>query len=265
MQRAPRSHFVLALLAILVLAGLGWFQLDGLQVENPLPDLARLPMPAAYSQPPAPPSPPEATPEQSPAVSPAAKSAVEFNLAQTSWENPFQAEYWDAPGWTFSSAGMQPGDVDPVEARFRRPYQHLTLSCGLEQLRDSAGPFEIRLTLPETKQRLTLRVQPGRVTLTDDVDGKSRTLVDRALELPPADQKSSLEGTAKADQHDQPAGKGRKFRLRLVATGNRIVVSRDGRVVAHCDQPAAYSGHALHWSFRAGNALAIRALRVEGE
>lgn len=180
-------------------------------------------------------------------VEPADSRAVPagFDPDQTSWELPFDAECWEANGWEFSSTGMR-STTPGSSALFRRGYRRLMLECRLTPLDGTHGPLQLRLITSTPKSALLVHVDGSRLALLDEQTKPPRLI--------------------KAAKLDPPCTRENPGRLRLAATGNRVVLAWNGRIALSCDQPAAQSGHSAQFEFLVAKApFEVTALRVEGE
>ena len=172
-----------------------------------------------------------------------------YDPEQTSWESPFDVTCWMATGWEFNGDAMLSG-AEPASAMFRRPYRRMMLDCRMEPLPGAApaeiDPFEVRLALPGAAGALRVTVHSRSLVVTDDTQGEPLQI--REVPLAPAVAAS------------EPA------HLRVAATGNRVVVSWNGRIALTCNQPAAHSGHEFTFAFVTGaTGYRVTALRIEGE
>ena len=167
------------------------------------------------------------------------------NDDRTSWELPYQPAYWKASGWEFNAEGMLSGR-DESAAMFRRAYVRFMLECRIEPQDEMAGPLKLRLKGSQPGALMTVAIDGRRLVATDD----SR--------IPAA--------VIKEETVSHAATAGEPVRLKLAATGNRLIVSWDGEVVLTCNQIAAQSGHTVQFAFASSGApWLIRDLRVEGE
>lgn len=168
-----------------------------------------------------------------------------YNPDQTSWESPFDRSCWEGAGWDFSDLAMQAATHE-TEATFRRPYRRLMLECLVEPLAEPVSPFRVQLAVPEIPQAMTLAIDGHSIRVTESAGGETRIV--KEVHFVPAWTMGQL-----AD-------------LRLAATGNRLIVSWNGKSVLACDQPAAHSGREFHFTFATGETrYRISEMRVEGE
>jgi hypothetical protein len=176
---------------------------------------------------------------------PTNESSVDLNTEQTSWEAPFNEEYWESSGWKFDSEGMS-SSGEASTATFRRAYVRFMFVCHVEPQEKTADPLCVRLKGAQPNAVMTLTIGGDRLTVTDE----SRT--------PPAVIKEVTVSPA--------AMAGQPGHLKLVATGNRLIVSWNGAVALTCNQIASQSGRAVHFEFAIGRTpWRIRDLRIEGE
>jgi len=168
-----------------------------------------------------------------------------FDLEQTSWESPFDPAYWKAAGWKFDRDGML-SDGEESTAMFRRAYERFMFECQIEPQDDSSGPLRVHLKASTANSSMTLVIDGVRLVVTDDGS------------IPPVVIKE--ETISPAATNGQPA------RLKLGATGNRLIVSWNGAVALTCNQIAGHSGRPVRFVFAAANSpWRIRDLRIEGE
>lgn len=167
-------------------------------------------------------------------------------LTASSWENPFAPELWQSSGWQFSSQGMQTIGTGGSSAVFARPYQKLMMECDIRAGGLGGGSWELRLATPDSSSVMRFIVRDDRIT----VQTSEHDLQHVVLQKPLTNRLS----------RDVP----RQFRI--VATGNRIVVSWDGRRLLTTEQVASQSGRDVFWSIHTkGAAFQILRLRVEGD
>ena len=172
-----------------------------------------------------------------------AESTIDFT--PTSWENPFTAAHWRSQGWRFDGKSMWPSARETASATFRRNYKKLTLQCRIEPL-DKPGSFQIALVGPKPNTLLKVVFSPGAVVVISEIDGRKREIRRRKIELAMAP--------------------GKPGQLRLTATGNRIIVVWNRRIILSCNQPAQQSGRQLELRLVSrGGGWRISQLRLEGE
>lgn len=163
----------------------------------------------------------------------------------SSWENPFEAKHWQSTGWRFSLAGMETDGTDHTAATFERAYQKVMLECDILASGAPASTWELHLA-SENGATTKIVVQTDRVKVLKTEHGVSQPEVEKLL--------------------NTRLTSGAPHQFRIVATGNRIVVSWDGRRLLATEQPASQSGHELVWSIHtAGGEFRIPRLRVEGD
>ena len=189
-----------------------------------------------------PPPPPGSQLAAKPPVRPA--KPIKFDPRETSWEDPFDAEFWEATGWKFDQQGMN-SEAD-AKAVFRRTYRRLMLEAKIELLKEGDAPLQLRLLAPSNDALVEINLKGADLVLHD----KSRNA-------------GALLGTATLNPAPAP---GRPGLLRVAATGNRLVLSWNGQIVLSCDQPATQSGRDLQIEWKAGGTpYRISHLRLEGE
>jgi len=165
--------------------------------------------------------------------------------AQQSDAAAFVPADWQLRGWDATAEGMM-SIAGEATALHRRTFQRLMLECDVEPLADVITPLRLRLHAAETKTTVTVAVGKQTLIVTDDSRAQPRVIKHAALapELSP-----------------QNAG-----RLRVAATGNRLVISWNGKVALTCDQPAGQSGRPAQIELLADRTpYRITALRLEGE
>lgn len=168
-----------------------------------------------------------------------------YDPEQTSWESPFDPDCWTGNGWEFNSAGMRSSQAGG-NALFRRGYRRLMLECRLTPLGESKGPLQVRLLTPSTGSALLVQIDGAQLTLLDEEQTPPRVV--------------------KQAKIDPPCTNATPGRLRVAATGNRVIVAWNGRIAMSCNQPAAQSGHSAQFEFLvAKTPFEVTALRVEGE
>lgn len=114
------------------------------------------------------------------------------------------------------------------------------------QATSAPGPLEVRLFAPSNGTLVTLVIDFDGVTVYKGRAASGEVLAESNLD----------EGLRAETPH----------RCRMVATGNRIVVSWDGVRVLTCDQPAEQSGVPAHIAFVSdGGGAKVTGLRIEGE
>jgi hypothetical protein len=168
-----------------------------------------------------------------------------FDSDRTSWEAPFDPACWKATGWSFDSSGMQSEGKEST-ATFRRAYTRFMFECRIEPQSDTEGPLLVRLKRTQASSGMTLMIDGDRLTVTDE----TRT---------PA-------AVIKEETVSPAAAEGEPARLKLAATGNRLIVSWNGTVALTCNQIAGQSGRPIQFEFSSPRTpWLIRELRIEGE
>lgn len=178
------------------------------------------------------------------AASPIAASAAD--MSSSSWENPFSPELWESSGWTFSPQSMQTLGAETASAIFRRPYHKLMFECDVQAAELPGSMWELRLATHNDHAVMSLILRDGRLSIVATENGLTRVVVEKTLAAP-------LSATTVRQ-------------IRVVATGNRVVVSWDRKRFLTAEQLAAQSGREITWSLRTSGAkYEIPRLRVEGE
>lgn len=168
------------------------------------------------------------------------------DLTSSSWENPFSEQLWRASGWEFTTQGMRTDGTGAASATFYRSYHRLMFECDILGGNSAESRWELKLTTKGATSSMSFIIQDGHMSIVATEKTGSRILVNKELTAPVS--------------RTEP----RQFRL--VATGNRIVISWDHKRFLTTDQLAAQSGKEVVWSIHsAGAAFAIPALRVEGD
>ena len=168
------------------------------------------------------------------------------DLTASSWENPFSAEYWKSEGWTFTPQGMRTVSAETTYATFLRPYQKLMFECDIVADPSPGGRWELRLATKNSQVIMSLIIHDGRLSVVATENGLSQVVIDKPLTVPLS--------TKVARQ------------IRVVATGNRIVISWDRRRFLATQQLVAQSGRDILWSLHTEGAVyEIPKLRVEGD
>jgi len=173
------------------------------------------------------------------------ESPAPLDLEQSSWDAPFDAVYWNSSGWKFDAQGMT-SFGDESSARFRRTYVHFMFECQIEPLADVAEPLRVHLKGRQPNSVMTLAIDGVRLIVSDDSRERATVIKEEFISADPA-----------------PGSPGR---LKLAATGNRLIVTWNGATALTCNQIASQSGHAIRFEFASGRTpWRIRELRIEGE
>lgn len=168
-----------------------------------------------------------------------------FDPAQTSWEAPFDAAFWESTGWQFEPDGMV-STVPASAATFRRAYRRMMLECQIEPLELNSEPLTLRFKCHQTNAVMTLIIDGTRFVVTNDTRNPPLIIKDAVVSV--------------------SAAPGQPGRLKLAATGNRMIVTWNGGVALTCNQIACQSGHEIRFEFGASRTpWRIRELRIEGE
>lgn len=166
-----------------------------------------------------------------------------INLSQSSFQNPFQAGYWIANGWTFAEDFMQSNNDSIAVARFRHAYQGLGIEFQLIPENESVH-FELRLG-SNTRTTAVVEFTKNTVAVTAEIDSRPYLVEQRPL-------------TA-------PFEAGGTYPFRITATGSRLLVFSNRKRLLMCDQPgddgaAVYPYLVAH----SGNCRLVQ-LRIDGE
>jgi len=174
----------------------------------------------------------------------------EHDSERTSWEQPFDAGLWHSRGWQFDTDAMTSLSTQRAQAIFRHAYRRLMLEMHVEPLR-SILSLEIRLISDETDVVTAIAMRPAsrfRQGGTWEHPWPQRTQTIRTVAFEP-------DGTDTDTVH-----------VVLIATGNRIAISWNGRRILNCSEPAAQSGRPVRCALIAHDAsIRITQLRFEGE
>ncbi len=257
-----RSQFLLPLVCLLIMGGVALFlkrnpvvpkepAVPGPLVANNQPSIEQKPHPVA-KQPPA-----EIHFDPLPAASPIvdvvrpdAPPLPELvgestAPATASWENPFAPGLWRSSGWKYSPRGMETLGTESSSATFVRPYRKLMLECDILGTGANDASWELRLTT-QNAATMSFVIRSDRISVMARENGASRVVLEKPLTT------QLLRGVPRP--------------FRIVATGNRIVVSWDRRRLLTTEQIAAQSGHDIVWSIHTeGAAFHIPRMRVEGD
>lgn len=169
-------------------------------------------------------------------------------LSQSSWQDPFEPDLWDAVGCSFTENRFELNQEGT--ATFLRPYRRLriefaaTSSVGSES--DPAWPaqFELHLLNPTADTATVLIMTEGEAAVAHRSDSEW-SFVRR---VPVAASTSDGAGT-----------------FRVNATGSRILVWRDNQILLNCPQPSS-DGADLYVQFASRDGdLVVSRLRIEGE
>lgn len=169
----------------------------------------------------------------------------DFDPLRTSWQNPFFKSHWQATGWQFTPQAMQSNNSQSPVATFRRQYRKLTVECRLAPI-GKPGEFHVALFAPETETLMRAEFSGKQVKLTATIKRTVSTIKRRKFPVDFSPDKTTT--------------------LRLTATGNRVRIICDGKVVLNSSQPAEQSGKSLELSLRSiAGAFRISDLHLEGE
>ena len=141
---------------------------------------------------------------------------------------------------------MRPAGIGPASATFRRPYHKLMFECDILGAEEPGSTFELQLATRNAQVVMSLILSDGRLSVVATENGLAQVVIEKPLTVPLSNK------TAR--------------QLRVVATGNRIVISWDHKRFLTTEQLAAQSGRAIVWSIHtAGAEYQITQLRVEGD
>ncbi len=167
---------------------------------------------------------------------------------QTSWQDAFDLDLWDAPKCRLDGSGLRvpAGQV----ATFIRCYRSVMSEFQIESPAPSGssdlpdgGCFEVRLIPTKGDELLVVRVTPSQFLLMLQSDQQLRVL--RKVRRPEA----ASEGT-----------------IRLNATGNRVMLAWDDRLMINAPQPSDVSGKPLLIQVAAcDQPINVVSMRLEGE
>jgi hypothetical protein len=169
-------------------------------------------------------------------------------LAQTSWQDPFDPELWDATGCELLEDRLEL--TQDGTATFLRPYRRLriefaaTSSVASESELAWPAQFELHLIDPAADTATVLIMTEGEAAVAQRIESEW-SFVRR---VPVAASTSDGAGT-----------------FRVNATGSRILVWRDNKMLLNCPQPSS-DGADLFVQFASRDSdLVVSQLRIEGE
>ncbi len=171
-------------------------------------------------------------------------------LAQTSWQDPFQSELWDADGCRFEPDRME--FSQDGKATFLRPYRRarieLTASAGIQPDSTSQWPaqFEVHLIDTDSDSGTVLIVTATEASVSHR-EGKRWSFI----------RQNSIDPTLDASESETT--------FRINVTGSRLLVSRGSRLLLNCDQPSSRGADFYVQIAARENELLVRQLRIEGE
>lgn len=164
----------------------------------------------------------------------------------SSWENPFSPELWVSSGWQFGKQSMSAPGPEATSATFRRPYHKLMLECDLLAVEAPGSTWELQLATRNAQVVMSFIVSDGRLSVVTIENGLAHVVAEKPLV-------ASLSNSTPRQ-------------IRVVATGNRIVVSWDRKRLLSTEQLAAQSGREVVWSIHTSGAkYEIPRLRIEGD
>lgn len=164
----------------------------------------------------------------------------------SSWENPFSTELWVSSGWQFSMQSMRSSGPEATSATFRRPYHKLMLECDILAAEAPGSTWELQLATRNAQVVMSFIVSDGRLSVVTIENGLAQVVAEKPLT-------PRLSNSVPRQ-------------IRVVATGNRIVVSWDRKRLLSTEQLAAQSGREVVWSIHTSGAkYEIPRLRIEGD
>jgi hypothetical protein len=171
--------------------------------------------------------------------------AAADQLEETSWQDPFDEKYWTTKGWQFESDSMSSVADKLCVATFHRKYRKLMFEAEVTPV-GKQGTLEIELFAPNRNALVSTSLTTKRIT----VSAKTRR---QQGEIRRRDGDFTIET-------DAPG------RLRVAATGNRILIFWNNQRVLACNQPAQQSGQPMTITLVAPSAgWRINKMRLEGE
>jgi hypothetical protein len=171
--------------------------------------------------------------------------ALADQLDETSWQNPFDAKLWTTSGWQFETDSMSCPTGKRCVATFHRKYRKLMFEAEVTPT-GKQGTLEIEFFAPRTNAIVSTVLTPKRLT----VSAKTRR----------------QQGEIRRRDGDYSIDAEKPGRLRITATGNRLLVFWNNRRVLSCNQPSQQSGQPLTITLVAPSAgWRISKMRLEGE
>lgn len=165
--------------------------------------------------------------------------------ADSSYENPFTEDLWESTGWKFAPRGMETVGSASSSATFARSYQKIMLECDILGVGNGEAHWELRLAT-QNGASMSIIIHPDRISVHSKENDVSKLVVEKPV------TSQLLRGVPR--------------QFRIVATGNRIVVSWDRRRLLTTEQIAAQSGHDIILSIHTeGAAFHIPRMRIEGD
>ena len=227
-----RGEILLPLVCLIVLATLAMvFWRDSPRQKHVV---TPAPLPAANPdrRPPRPQSPGKIALPQ-PTAAPDLSTAIEAAPSSpTSWEDPFKPELWQSTGWTFMPRAMR--SAGTATATFHRPYHKLMFECDIRVPETPGSKFELQLATRNAQVVMSLIVTDGQLVVVTTENRLDHVVAEKQLSAP-------LTATTP-----------RQFRV--VATGNRIVISWDRKRFLTTEQLASQSGREIVWSINTSGA-----------
>lgn len=131
-------------------------------------------------------------------------------------------------------------------ARFQRPYQKLMLETRLSPLQTPEDPLVLHLRTVETELETSISLGPEEVVVSHSSPTSERR--GRRAPLVPA------------------LTAGKDAELRVVATGNRVSIGWNQRILINCEQPAEQSARPMQIEWTTTTTpYRLSRLRLEGE
>ena len=172
------------------------------------------------------------------------------DLSQTSWQDPFRSELWDAAGCQFEPDRIE--FSQDGKATFLRPYRRarieLTASAELQSESTSQWPaqFEVHLIDADSDSATVLIVTATEASVSHREGDRWAAIRQKSIE--PATNRNES---------------GTTFRINV--TGSRLLISRGSRLLLNCAQPSTGSENFYIQIAARENPLLLRKLRIEGE
>lgn len=172
------------------------------------------------------------------------------DLSQTSWQDPFRSELWDAVDCQFEPDRIE--FAQDGKATFLRPYRRarieLTASTRSQTESSSQWPaqFEVHLIDANSDSATVLIVTATEASVSHR-EGTRWSFI----------RQNSIEPTIDGNES------GTTFRINV--TGSRLLISRGSRLLLNCAQPSASGANFYIQIAARENELRVRKLRIEGE
>lgn len=172
------------------------------------------------------------------------------DLSQSSWQDPFRSDLWDAVGCQFEPDWIEFSENG--RATFLRPYRRarieLTASAELQSESTSPWPaqFEVHLIDADSDSATVLIVTATEASISHR-EGDRWSVI----------RQNSIEPTTDVNEL------GTTFRINV--TGSRLLISRGSRLLLNCAQPSTTGSNFYIQIAARENELLLRQLRIEGE